>query len=157
MALTLRSSAFTDGQRIPRGHTEDGDDQSPALAWDESPAGAREYALIVDDPDAPTEEPFVHWVLYRIPPEIDGLPAAIRPGNETETPPGCAQGPNSFGRFGYAGPAPPEGHGPHRYRFRLFALDAPLDAKPGLEKNDLLSMMDNHIIEEALLVGVYER
>ncbi len=154
----LTSSAFEDGEAIPVKHTGDGEDVSPPLAWQHAPEGTAEFALIVDDPDAPRREPWVHWVLYGIPAGRASLPEAVpnQPRPEGELA-GMRQGRNDFGRTGYGGPAPPRGHGVHHYRFTLYALDAPLDAQPGVAKADLLDAMEGAVLAETRLIGTYER
>jgi Raf kinase inhibitor-like YbhB/YbcL family protein len=157
MGMTIRSDAFDDGRAIPPRHGEDGEDLSPPLSWSDPPEGTRELALIVDDPDAPRAEPWVHWVLYKIPPDVRTLPEGVPPSPTLTTPPGALQGKNSWGTGGYRGPAPPRGHGVHHYHFRLYALDAPVRAEKGLDKRGLLSAMQGHILAQAELVGTYER
>jgi Raf kinase inhibitor-like YbhB/YbcL family protein len=156
-ALTLRSSAFEHGQAVPRDHTGDGRDISPRLSWSPVPAEAKELALICDDPDAPTAEPWVHWVLYKIPADTTTLAAGLATSPELDSPPGALQGKNSWGRFGYGGPAPPRGHGLHHYHFKLYALDKTLEVQSGLEKKALLEHMQGHVLAEAELVGTYQR
>src|SRR5262245_28348362 len=117
--MRLTSPAFTDGNPIPRQHTGDGADSSPALAWDDVPAGTGAFALVCDDPDAPRGT-WVHWVLYNLPADARDLPQGV-PATPT-LPSGARQGKNDFGRIGYGGPAPPRGKA-HRYFFRLVALD----------------------------------
>ena len=158
--MKLESSAFAHGQPIPARYAGDGEDLSPPLHWSEAPAGTQEFALICDDPDAPTPEPWVHWVIYKIPAETDGLNEGVPPGSRLEFPAGALQGRNSWssGRtIGYRGPAPPPRHGVHHYRFRLYALDAPLKVNPSLDKHALLEAMSTHILAEAELVGTYQR
>jgi Raf kinase inhibitor-like YbhB/YbcL family protein len=155
--MTLRSDAFADGKAIPRRHSEDGEDLSPPLTWSGPPEGTQELALIVDDPDAPRAEPWVHWVLYKIPADVQSLTEGIPPTPTPDAPPGARQGKNSWGTDGYRGPAPPKGHGTHHYHFRLYALDAPLAAAQGLDKAGLLHAMQGHVLAEAELVGTYER
>jgi Raf kinase inhibitor-like YbhB/YbcL family protein len=156
--MILTSPAFKQNQPIPRRHTGDGEDVSPALSWSEVPAATRELALIVDDPDAPTPEPWVHWVLYKIPPATIDLAEHTPPALRVAKPSGALQGKNSWPRgIGYRGPAPPKGHGLHHYHFRLYALDQPLDLEPGKDKGDLLSAMRGHILAETELVGTYQR
>ena len=157
MTMIVRSKAFADGQRIPLRHTGDGEDVSPPLQWLNLPGGARELALIVDDPDAPTAEPWVHWVIYKIPSTIQELPEAIPRYPSLNIPPGAMQGKNSWDAVGYRGPAPPRGHGLHHYHFRLYALDAPLKIIPNLDKKTLLKAMDTHILDQGNLTGVYQR
>jgi Raf kinase inhibitor-like YbhB/YbcL family protein len=157
MPLQLSSSAFARGGCIPRRHTGDGEDLSPPLDWAGVPDGIREFALLVDDPDAPTSEPWVHWILYRIPATETGIVEGVHPKVEPPFPAGAFQGKNSWGTNGYRGPAPPKGHGLHRYIFRLFALDAALSVAPGLDKRALLKAIQGHVLAEAEMVGTYER
>jgi Raf kinase inhibitor-like YbhB/YbcL family protein len=149
MALTLTSAAFTAHGPIPQQYTGEGADVSPPLAWSGVPQGAKELALICEDPDAPTARPWVHWVAYKIPPMLSGLPAGAR-GDLTA-------GQNDFNQTGYRGPMPPPGHGVHQYHFHLYALDVALLASPGLTKDQLLDAMQGHILAEGELVGTYER
>ncbi len=155
--IRIESPAFEHGKTIPRRHTGDGADASPALKWSGVPAEARELALIVDDPDAPTPQPWVHWLLYRVPPDARELPEGIPPAERVPVPSGAVQGRNSFGRIGYGGPAPPRGHGVHRYRFRLYALDTPLSLEPGLTRDRLEAAMKDHVLAQGELVGSYQR
>ncbi len=157
MALKIVSSAFGDHQPIPRHYTGDGKDESPAVNWSGIPSGTKELALIMDDPDAPTTEPWVHWVLYKIPPETTGLPQGVAVSGALSAPAGSMQGRNSWNKTGYGGPAPPRGHGVHHYYFKLYALDTALDAAPGLSKDELLERIEGHVLEEAELVGTYQR
>ncbi|MCD6303631.1 MAG: YbhB/YbcL family Raf kinase inhibitor-like protein [Planctomycetes bacterium] len=154
--LTLRSSAFQPGGAIPRRYTGDGADVSPALNWSNTPAGTKELALVCDDPDAPRREPWVHWVIYGIPPDVGGLPEGVKPVADPPAPRGCKQGKNTWGSLGYRGPAPPRG-GAHHYRFRLYALDAPLGLAAGADKKRLLAAMAGHVLATAELVGTYQR
>jgi Raf kinase inhibitor-like YbhB/YbcL family protein len=157
MSLTLQTTAFQNGQAIPVRFTGDGADVSPELTWTDPPAGTRELALIVDDPDAPTAEPWVHWVLYKIPPDVRTLPEGGSARQPLSHPSGILEGKNSWGTTGYRGPAPPKGHGTHHYHFRVYALDTPPQAAAGLDKNALLKLMKGHILAEAELVGTYQR
>lgn len=157
MSITVRSTAFDDGQPIPGRHTEDGEDISPGLSWSGLPAGTKELALIVDDPDAPRAEPWVHWVLYKIPADIADLAEGVPYADTLAAPAGALQGKNTWGTIGYRGPAPPRGHGTHHYHFQLYALDAPLKVDPGLDKDGLLAAMKGHILDQGELIGTYER
>jgi Raf kinase inhibitor-like YbhB/YbcL family protein len=160
MALQIRSSAFGSGEPIPKKHTGDGQDLSPPLTWSELPPGAAELALICDDPDAPTAEPWVHWVIYRLPVDLTGLPEGVEPSSRPQNVPGAVQGVNSWSSgvtIGYRGPAPPPGHGVHHYHFTLYSLDTPLQARPSLTKNDLLAAMSGHVLATERLIGTYER
>jgi Raf kinase inhibitor-like YbhB/YbcL family protein len=157
MSLILRSSAFSQGKPIPRRHTGDGEDVSPALEWSGVPAEAKELALIVDDPDAPTKEPWVHWIIYKIPADTPGLAEGIASGPRLTAPAGAVQGKNSWNTVGYRGPAPPKGHGVHHYFFKLYALDAAPGLPPGLDKAALLKAIEDHIVAQAEHMGTYSR
>lgn len=151
--LEISSTAFEHGANIPRVFTCDGADESPPLAWSGAPEGTAGYALICDDPDAPVGT-WVHWLMWNIPGSSQGLAEEV-PTDETLTD-GSRQGKNGWGRIGYGGPCPPRGK-PHRYFFKLYALDALLDLKPGANKNQLLKAMEGHILAEAELMGLYSR
>jgi Raf kinase inhibitor-like YbhB/YbcL family protein len=151
--MELKSSAFKDGADIPRKYTCDARDFSPPLSWSRAPAGARAFALIVDDPDAPGGT-WVHWVIYDLPPGLEKLPEGV-PATETLTN-GAKQGVNDFHKVGYGGPCPPPGL-PHRYFFKLYALDAPTNLKPRASKQRLVDAIKGHILSEAELVGRYKR
>jgi Raf kinase inhibitor-like YbhB/YbcL family protein len=156
--MILSSPAFKQNHLIPRRYTSDGEDVSPALSWSEVPPATKELALLVEDPDAPTPEPWVHWILYRIPPATTSLAEHILPALRVAQPAGALQGKNSWPKgIGYRGPAPPKGHGLHHYHFRLYALDVPLDLEPGLDKAALVKAMRGHILAEEELIGTYQR
>jgi len=155
MPLTLTSSAFSAGGAIPAKYTCDGEDSSPPLEWSGVPDRAMSLALIVDDPDAPDPAApkvrWVHWVLYNIPPDARGLPAAARSG---KLPPGAQEGSNDFKKIGYGGPCPPIGR--HRYFFTLYALDTSLPESERPSRADVEAAMKGHVIEKAELMGTYE-
>ena len=157
MAIQLSSSALRPGGTVPRQYTGDGADRSPPIAWTGLPAGTKELALICEDPDAPQPEPWVHWVIYKIPATVAGLPEGVATSERLAAPAGALQGRNSFRKTGYGGPAPPKGHGVHHYHFRLYALDQPLNLQGGLDKKGLLAAMKGHVLGEGELVGTYER
>jgi len=157
MSLKVVSPAFSEGKPIPRRHTGDGEDLSPQLSWSGVPATARELALIVDDPDAPTKEPWVHWVIYNLPATQSELAEGIAPVVHPQVAPGVVQGKNSWNSVGYRGCAPPKGHGTHRYYFKLYALDTALRLPEGLDKAGLLKKMEGHIVSQAVLMGIYQR
>lgn len=152
MSLNVKSRAFRDGQTIPEAYTCDGDDISPPLEWKNVPDETRSLALISDDPDAPVGT-WVHWVIYNIPPDSEGLKENIPAVEKLDN--GATQGRNDFGRTGYGGPCPPGGT--HRYYFRLYALDVDTGFEPGLTKSELLKKIRGHIIDEAELMGQYSR
>lgn len=149
MSMTIRSSAFGPGERIPIQHTGEGADVSPALTWGSVPAGTRELVLICEDPDAPRPQPWVHWLVAGIPPTQDGL--AEGEGAD------LVQGTTDFGDACWGGPMPPRGHGVHRYFFKLHALKRPTGLHPGFSKADLLEAMRGQVLAEAELIGTYER
>ncbi|MDA8132556.1 MAG: YbhB/YbcL family Raf kinase inhibitor-like protein [Elusimicrobia bacterium] len=157
--MKMESPAFGAGGYIPVRHTCDGDDVSPELRWEGVPSGAAALALIMDDPDAPPGT-WVHWVMYGIPPSSEGLPEGV--ARNAALPDGSGQGlvwgikEGDFSRVGYYGPCPPPGK-PHRYFFKLYALDAAARLPAGGGKYALLDAMKGHVISEAELVGLYAR
>jgi Raf kinase inhibitor-like YbhB/YbcL family protein len=152
MGITLSSTAFNEGEKIPSRYTCDGENFSPPLSWDETPASTKAFALIVDDPDAPIGS-FTHWVIYNIPATARQLREGI-PGKETLED-GTLQGKNDTGQTGYFGPCPPSGI--HRYIFTIYALDAPLTQKAGASLVQLINAMNNHILDRGQLTGKYQR
>ena len=156
--FVLACPGFAAGSSIPKKHTGDGRDVSPELTWTGVPKNTRELALIVDDPDAPGAEPWVHWVVYGIAGDSGGLAEGALPnddGGKGEPP---YHGLTSWGTTGYRGPKPPVGHGVHHYHFKLYASDGPLGAaEDGMSKADLLAAMEGHVLAETELVGTYER
>ncbi|MCS7015119.1 MAG: YbhB/YbcL family Raf kinase inhibitor-like protein [Gemmatales bacterium] len=153
MPMVLKSSAFAQGAVIPKEHTADGRDISPPLEWTDPPVGTQSFALLCEDPDAPRGL-WVHWVLFNVPPQTRSLPAGVPPHDHLAD--GSRQGRNDFGRIGYGGPAPPRGK-PHRYFFRLYALDTSLGLPPGATREMLLKAMHGHILEQAEVMGIYAR
>ena len=158
MSITISSDAFEEGQSIPSRHSGDGEDLSPALRWSGVPESARQLALICDDPDAPTPQPWVHWVIYCIPADASGLPEGVPRHGLLDDPPGAMQGVNSWpsDNVGYRGPAPPRGP-VHHYHFKLYALDMAVTLSAGATKEQLLAGMKGHILAEAEVVGTYQR
>lgn len=153
MVLTVSSSAFQEGDRIPTKYTCQGQDISPPLTWSQSPVETQSLALIMDDPDAPGGV-FTHWILFNIPSNSQELPEAVP--TQAQLPSGALQGKNDFGRIGYGGPCPPPGH-PHRYQFTLYAMNQPLDLKVGASKKQVLDAMQGHILAQGQLTGTYQR
>jgi len=154
MSLTIKSSAFQHNGSIPAQHTCDSADTSPPLEWSGAPAGTKSFALIVDDPDAPDPKApkmtYVHWVMYDIPPSVTTLAAGTK-----KAPSGARDGTNDWKKTGYGGPCPPIGR--HRYFFKLYALDALLGDLATPTKAKLEQAMRNHVLEQAELIGTYER
>jgi Raf kinase inhibitor-like YbhB/YbcL family protein len=146
--LEIRSKAFEPHRAIPVRHTSDGEDVAPALEWSGVPQGTKSLAVVVHDPDAPLVDGFTHWVAYGIPGDATALPEG---GGDV------TQGVNSLGNQRYNGPAPPPGHGPHHYYFWVYALDEDLGLAPGLDRRALLERIEDHVIEQARVVGTYER
>ena len=160
MTIEVTSTAFSQGGPIPAKYTGEGGDVSPPLAWSGLPEGTKELTLICDDPDAPTAEPWVHWVIYKIPAGTTALPEGIAKPPRLKRPNGVFQGKNSWPSgqtIGYRGPMPPPGSGEHRYFFKLYALDVKLVVEPGMGKKALLEDMTGHILEEGELMGTYQR
>jgi hypothetical protein len=147
--MKLSSPAFEHEQKVPVRHTCEGQDRSPELRWSDEPEGTRSYALLVVDPDAPNG-PFTHWVLYDLPAELHELPEGAHGVGRA--------GRNDFERAGWGGPCPPPGHGPHRYYFKLYALDVdhlPIDEKA--RPYEIAHVMRGHVLAEAQLMGRFER
>jgi Raf kinase inhibitor-like YbhB/YbcL family protein len=157
MPWKFESAAFAPGSRIPARHTGDGEDLSPPLAWSEPPAGTKQLVLVVEDPDAPSPEPWVHWVLYAIPATARALPEGVPAIRTPATPAGALQGKNSWGTLGWRGPSPPRGHGTHRYLFRLYALDALLRLDAAADKRAVLGAIQGHVLAQTEVVGIYSR
>jgi len=153
MTFQLTSSAFHDGQMIPATYSGGGADYSPPLAWSGQPPTTVSLALICDDPDAPRGT-WVHWVLFNLRGDAHELPEHTQPDGKLAN--GAQQGKNDFGKLGYGGPAPPRGN-PHRYFFKLYALDANLKLPAGATKDQLLKAMQGHVLGETPLMGKYQR
>lgn len=142
--FSLTSSAFTDGQAIPALFTCDGANRQPPLEWGEPPAGTKSFALVVDDPDAPSGT-FRHWGIFNIPASARSVTAEV------------AQATNDFGKSGYGGPCPPKGHGPHHYRFKLLALGIDRLDLSNPKVAQLEAEAEKHVVGRASLTGTYER
>ena len=146
--LELTSDAFADGQPIPTEYSCDGANKSPALHWGDPPAGAKSFALVIDDPDAPSGT-FRHWGAYDIPASARSIAPGQRVGIEVS---------NDFGKPGYGGPCPPRGHGVHHYHFKLFALDVDrLSLGPGSKVADVEKEASKHALAQGELIGTYQR
>lgn len=149
MAFSLHSPAFQDGAAIPDTYARDGLNRSPPLRWTDPPAETRSFMLVVEDPDAP-QKVFRHWAFHGLPPhqrelrEGAGGDGVARPAR------------NDFGALGYDGPEPPVGDRPHRYRFRLAALDVPqLDLPEGAPASAVVDAARRHILDETEITGLY--
>lgn len=156
MGLSLTSPSFDPGGKVPRRHTCEGPDLSPALSWSDAPAGTKTFALIVGDPDAPDpaapKMTWVHWVLYDLPAGTTELPEGVKPWG---LPKGTREGKNDWKRTGWGGPCPPVGR--HRYFFKLYALDAVLSHLGSPTKAVLEQAMGGHILGETSLMGTYQK
>ncbi len=166
-AFSLNSSAFPRKGTIPQKHTCDGSDTakdrgdgdmnagtSPALEWQDPPAGTKAYALVVDDLDWPSGSR-VHWLLFDIPAQATALPEGV-PKSETLAD-GSRHGRNDFRNPFYQGPCPPRGDSPHQYLFTLYALDTPTGLPPGANKSQLMQAIQKHTLATAELTGKYAR
>jgi Raf kinase inhibitor-like YbhB/YbcL family protein len=159
MKFILSSPAIQNDQPIARKYTGDGDDVSPPLAWEGAPEDTREFALMCDDPDAPSAEPWVHWVVYGISAETHSLPENMPKDPQLKDPVAVKQGKKSWrsgATVGYRGPAPPAGK-LHHCHFKLLALDTILDLPPAGTNEALLKAVQGHVIAQAELVGTYQR
>jgi Raf kinase inhibitor-like YbhB/YbcL family protein len=153
MSLAVSSPSFAEGGNIEKKFTCDGADVSPQLSWSEPPSGTRSLALLVDDPDAPVGN-WNHWTLWNLPASAHGLPEAF--SKQARLQDGTEQGRNDFTKTGYNGPCPPPGK-PHRYYFKVYALDVKLDLKPGANKKELESAMKGHVLAQGEYMGRYGR
>lgn len=152
-SLVVRT-VFENNSRIPERYTCDGIDVNPPLQIENLDDGARSIAIIVDDPDAPVGV-FTHWVAWNIPP-VNEIPEGVPKDRTVMSPVKMVQGMNDFGRIGYNGPCPPPGK-PHRYYFKIYALDTTLDLEPGAGKKELERRMKGHIIQYGEVMGLYGR
>jgi Raf kinase inhibitor-like YbhB/YbcL family protein len=151
-SLRLKSPAFGDGERIPVEYTADGGDLSPPLSWGGGPRGTRSFALLLEDPDAPSGL-FLHWLAWG----LQGNQLEVREGSSGGTTvPGMEEGKNGFGGTGYRGPNPPPGR-IHHYRFRVYALDARPALTSGATRAQFERAIDGHVLAEGMLVGTYGR
>jgi Raf kinase inhibitor-like YbhB/YbcL family protein len=151
--IELKTTSFTPGGFIPKRFTCEAADVSPALAWTDPPLGTQSFALIEDDPDAPSGT-FVHWLVYDLPAAYRKLPEAL--SRNDQMPGGGRQGTNDFPRTGYSGPCPPPGR-PHRYFIRLYAVDTILNLRPAATRKELDAAMRGHILAQAELMGRFQR
>ena len=153
MSLTISSPNFANGGAIPKKYTCDGADVSPQLTWSDPPAGAKSWALLADDPDAPVGN-WNHWAIWNLPVNLRSLPEGV--SKNARLPDGSEQGMNDFHKPGYNGPCPPAGK-PHRYFFKLFALDIKLSLNSTAGKPELESAMKGHVLAKAEWMETYKR
>lgn len=148
--LKVTSSSFKEGESIPIKYTKQGQNISPALQWEPGPTSTKSFALIADDPDAP-DGTWVHWIIINIPPTVTSIPEKF----SIDTIPGAMEGTNSWAVVGYGGPQPPAGK-PHRYYFKIYALDTLLDFNENITKTDLEKAMADHILAQGYIMGQYQ-
>lgn len=153
--LTLSSSAFERGETLPARYTCDGAGESPPLSVAGVPEETESLALVVDDPDAPGQKPFVHWLLWNAPADTTEIPAGI-PKEEIALG-GARQGRNDGGTLGYFAACPSRGDGPHEYRITVCALDRVLDLHPGARHDRVSRAIDDALVERSTLTATYRR
>lgn len=154
--IPVTSPAFHAGEPIPARYTSDGEGLSPPIRWRATPAGTRALALVCEDPDAPTPQPFVHLLAYNLSPQLEGLPEGLV-GESPVALNGGAMGRNSMFRVGWAPCMPPRGDAPHHYHFQLFALDRVLDLGPRAGRSALLEAIRLRVVGFGELLGTYQR
>lgn len=152
--LTVSSSNFTDGQRLPIDFTCDGKDHSPQLSWGGIPNWVKSFSIICDDPDAPSKT-WVHWVVFNVPSRVNAFPEGISASSLAEM--GALLGKNDFNRLEWGGACPPKGHGVHHYFFTVYALDTLLDLPEGSSRDQIDKAMEGHIVAQGKLMGTYSR
>ena len=148
--MILKSSAFKPNESIPPKFTCDGDNVSPLMELREVPALTKSLVLIMDDPDATGGVTWDHWLLYNIDPKTQYI-------DEDSIPFGARRGKNGWGNAKYGGPCPPKNSKPHRYMFKLYALDVALNLAEGTAKAELEKAMEGHILDQTTLIGLYQR
>jgi Raf kinase inhibitor-like YbhB/YbcL family protein len=153
VSFVLETKAFPKGGEIPARYTCSGDDVSPAVSWSGVPQGTKSFVLIVDDPDAPSGT-FTHWIVYDLPAATHQLPENVSRTDDLSG--GGRQGRNDFRRVGYGGPCPPAGK-PHRYFFKLYALNAALNLPAGASRKDVEGAMRGRVLAQAELMGKFAR
>ena len=151
--MQLTSPAFANGQAIPKRYACDGENISPAIAWDGAPKETKSFVLILHDPDAPARNGFTHWLVYNIPPNVSRIEENV--AKEPSIPGLGLQGKNDTGKIGYMGPCPPSGM--HRYVFRLYSLRRELVLGPGANYSELMEAIAPELIEQTELMGTYSK
>lgn len=159
--MRILSPSFPANGKIPERFTGEGEDISPALEWSDVPINTKEFVILCEDPDAPLskerENPFVHWLIYKLSPATTFLPQGLPHKAMLDLPVPICQGTNSFGKPGYNGPMPPRGHGVHRYIFTVHAVDLEVRLPPGARREAVMQYIEGHIISSAQVIGTYER
>jgi Raf kinase inhibitor-like YbhB/YbcL family protein len=153
--MRLTSEALKNGE-VPVRYSKDGDNVSPPIEWSDLPANTVELALLFENITPQTQEPFVQWLVYKIPADADGLPEGYQHKRDPKEPLDVLQGRNALGNVGYDGPLGTLNR-TIRFRFRLFALDAALDLPPGVDKEEFLQASAGHVLEHCDLISTYER
>lgn len=148
LSMDISSSAFQNNETIAQKYTCDGENVNPSLAFSNIPEEAKSLVLILDDPDAPAGV-WNHWIVWNISPTVGKI-------EENSAPEGAIQGKNDFDKNEYGGPCPPPGK-PHRYRFKVFALDRELSLSENSSQKDVEEAIKDHILAQAELVGIYGR
>jgi Raf kinase inhibitor-like YbhB/YbcL family protein len=155
-AISVTSKSFSANGSIPVKYADYGEKVSPDLSWSGVPASAKALVLLVEDPDAREPKPFVHWVLYNLPPSTKALPESIPGQPRLPEFGGVLQGRNSRGTIGYFGPRPPKGDPPHHYHFQIFAVDAPLTLDPSATATAVLAALKGHVVAAGELVATFQ-
>ena len=155
--ITVSSPAFKNGQPIPPRFTAYGDGTSIPVSWSAVPASTRSIAIVMDDPDVKQSKPFVHWVIYNIPPQTKRLEAGLPTEPKLDQPSGALQGVNSRSSVGYFGPRPPQGDPPHHYHVKVFALDQKLELEPGASEAAVTKAMAGHVLGRGEMVGTVQK
>jgi Raf kinase inhibitor-like YbhB/YbcL family protein len=153
--LTVTSTAFTANQTIPETYSDLGEKISPPLQWTAPPDTTKSLVILMEDPDAPKPKPFIHWVLYDLPPTLTSLRIGVPNNHQLPDFDNARQGINSRGSIGYFGPHPPPQDKAHHYHFQIFALDKRLDLLPGKSQDEVFAAMKDHVVAAGELVGEY--
>jgi len=155
--ITVRAQDFENNAPIPDKYSAYYDGTSPALEWSGVPSEAKSVVLMLEDPDAPTSEPFVHWLIINFLPTETSLPENVPNGEKISQFATAQQGANDAGGQGYYGMRPPPGDPPHHYHFQIFALDMTIDLLADFSRTELLDAMNKHVLAKGETVGTYER
>lgn len=155
--MDVEADPFEDNHPVPVRYTGEGDNLSPGMRWIDVPRGVKSFAIICEDPDAPTPEPFVHWLAYNIPADSRSLSEGVTTDNSVHFPLPLLQGRNSTLKTGYTGPMPPKGDVEHRYFFQVFALDTVLPLEGGEGRGAVVGAMRGHVLAKGGTVGTFKR
>jgi Raf kinase inhibitor-like YbhB/YbcL family protein len=153
--LQVQSGSFAANEAIPPSFAG-AQGRSPSLRWSAPPEDTEELVVLCEDPDAPKPQPFVHWIVVGLSPDVQELPEALPPSSAPLAS-GATQGRNDMGKEGYYGPEPPFGHGVHHYHFQLFAVDRALSRATKVDRDGLLKELRDHVVAWGELVGTYQR